>query len=99
MLTIRSCRRLIAEAHGKNPRALAVMSEVRIDISGQESTIIDNEMINRAKVVATVCGHTDEQFRATRDEVKTRVRDLLYAMGAVRASLKAPEQPGGGHSA
>lgn len=49
------------EAHGKNPRALAVMSEVGIDIAGQESTIVDDEMINRANVVVTVCGHADEQ--------------------------------------
>lgn len=49
------------EAHGKNPRALAVMSEVGIDISDQESTIVDDEMINRANIVVTVCGHADEQ--------------------------------------
>ena len=49
------------EAHGKNPRAIAVMREVGIDISGQESTIVANEMIGDANVVVTVCGHADEQ--------------------------------------
>lgn len=49
------------EAHGKNPRAIAVMAEAGIDISGQESTIITDEMINAANIVVTVCGHADEQ--------------------------------------
>lgn len=49
------------EAHGKNPRAIAVMSEAGIDISGQESTIVSDAMMNRADIVVTVCGHADEQ--------------------------------------
>lgn len=49
------------EAHGKNPRAIAVMKEAGIDISGQESTIISKAMIARADIVVTVCGHADEQ--------------------------------------
>ena len=99
------------EAHGKNPRALAVMQEVGIDISGQESTIVSDEMLQMADIVVTVCGHADEQcpvlppnvkkvhwpltdpakatgteeeimseFRATRDEVETRVRGLLVEL-------------------
>jgi len=96
------------EAHGKNPRAIAVMQEAGVDISGQESTIVNQQMLERADVVVTVCGHADEQcpalppavkkihwplsdparaagseeeimaeFRATRDEVKQRVKALL----------------------
>ena len=96
------------EAHGKNPRAIAVMAEAGVDISGQESTVVSDEMLRRADVVVTVCGHADElcpalpaavrkihwpltdparatgseeeimaEFRATRDEVQRRVRDLL----------------------
>jgi arsenate reductase len=49
------------EAHGKNPRAIEVMREAGIDISGQESTIVSDEMLRRADVVVTVCGHADEQ--------------------------------------
>lgn len=101
------------EAHGKNPRAIAVMSEAGIDISGQESTVVDEHMLQRADMVITVCGHADEmcpvlppgvtkehwplvdparasgtqeqimeQFRASRDEVKARVRDLLWRLAA-----------------
>ena len=96
------------EAHGKNPRAIAVMAEAGIDISGQASTIVSERMIGEADVVVTVCGHADElcpalppavkkihwplsdparatgtedaimaEFRATRDEVRNRVRDLI----------------------
>ena len=52
------------EAHGKNPRAIAVMNEAGVDISGQESTIVSDEMLQWADVVVTVCGHADEQCPA-----------------------------------
>jgi arsenate reductase len=47
------------EAHGKNPRAIAVMREAGIDISGQESTRVTEAMLAAADVVVTVCGHAD----------------------------------------
>jgi len=96
------------EAHGKNPRAIAVMRETGVDISNQESTRVTDEMIARADLIVTVCGHADEhcpavpprvrkihwpltdpakatgteeeimaRFRATREEVRTRVIHLL----------------------
>jgi len=113
------------EAHGKNPRAIAVMREAGVDISGQESTRVTDNMLARADIVVTVCGHADEhcpvlpagvkkihwpltdpakatgdiqgrmsvagdrmsdaatedeilvKFRATRDEVRQRVADLI----------------------
>ena len=49
------------QAHGKNPRAIKIMQEAGIDISGQKSTIVSEEMLNLADVVVTVCGHADEQ--------------------------------------
>lgn len=49
------------EAHGQNPRAIEVMREAGIDISGQESTIVDDRMLQQADFVVTVCGHADEQ--------------------------------------
>ena len=101
------------EAHGKNPRAIAVMREAGVDISGQESTRVTDDMIRRADIVVTVCGHADEhcpvlppgvkkihwplsdpakatgtedeimaQFRATRDEVRRRVADLIQSLGS-----------------
>lgn len=48
------------EAHGKNPRAIEVMAEAGVDISGQESTKVSDEMLNWADLIITVCGHADE---------------------------------------
>jgi len=104
------------EAHGKNPRAIAVMAEAGVDISGQESTRVTEDMLRRADLVVTVCGHADEHcpalpagtrrehwplndpakatgtedevmsvFRATRDEVRTRVAALLENLSGKRA--------------
>ncbi len=58
------------EAHGKNPRAIAAMAEAGIDISGQESTIVTDEMIGRADLVVTVCGHADEHCPVLPDGVR-----------------------------
>jgi arsenate reductase len=49
------------EAHGKNPRAIQVMAESGIDISGQESTVLTDAMLQQADVLVTVCGHADER--------------------------------------
>ncbi len=48
------------EAHGKNPSAIAVMKEAGLDISGQESTRVTDDMLQHADLVVTVCGHADE---------------------------------------
>ncbi|MFF2479788.1 arsenate reductase (thioredoxin) [Paenibacillus sp. NPDC058071] len=48
------------EAHGLNPRAVQVMKEVGVDISGNSSDVIDPEVLNRATYVITLCGHADE---------------------------------------
>lgn len=99
------------ESHGKNPRAIAVMKEAGIDISGQESTKLTDEMLAGVDYVVTVCGHADEHcpvlpagtrkehwplsdpakatgseeeimavFRASRDDIKQRVTDLLVRL-------------------
>ena len=52
------------EAHGKNPRAIAIMAEAGVDISGQESTRVTDDMLDSADVVITVCGHADEHCPA-----------------------------------
>lgn len=52
------------EAHGLNPRAVQVMKEAGIDISGHTSDVIDPELLNRADMVITLCGHADEHCPA-----------------------------------
>lgn len=96
------------EAHGQHPRAVAVMREVGVDISNQQSTVLSDAQLQRADRVITVCGHADEscpmlppgtlkehwplddparaegseeeimaQFRASRDEIRQRVAELI----------------------
>jgi arsenate reductase len=60
------------EAHGKNPRAIEVMKEAGVDISGQESTIVTDQMLQGADIVVTVCGHADELCPALPPGVKKR---------------------------
>ena len=58
------------EAHGKNPRAIAVMREAGVDIAPQESTRVTPEMLAWADLVVTVCGHADEHCPALPAGVK-----------------------------
>ncbi|VAX14334.1 Arsenate reductase thioredoxin-coupled, LMWP family [hydrothermal vent metagenome] len=48
------------EAHGLNPRAVAVMRQANVDISRQESTRLSDSMLEQMDYVVTVCGHADE---------------------------------------
>ena len=47
-------------AHGKNPRAIEVMSEAGVDISDQQSKALTPEMLADLDLLVTVCGHADE---------------------------------------
>lgn len=104
------------EAHGKNPRAIAVMAEAGVDISAQESTRLTDDMLAAADYLVTVCGHADEHcpvlpagmrkehwplpdpakatgseddimavFRASRDDIRGRVANLLERLAADNA--------------
>lgn len=101
------------EAHGKNPRAIAVMAEAGVDISNQASDRVTPDWLDWADHVVTVCGHADEHcpalppgtskehwplsdpakaagteaqimavFRASRDDIRRRVDDLLQRLDA-----------------
>jgi len=52
------------EAHGLDPRAVAVMREAGVDLSGQRSTRLGPEMLAWADLVVTVCGHADARCPA-----------------------------------
>ena len=54
----------VIEAHGKNPRAITVMQDAGIDISQQESTRVTTDMLEKADLLVTVCGHADEHCPA-----------------------------------
>ena len=46
--------------HGLNPRAVQVMQEAGVDISGHESELVDDLMDVGFDLVVTVCGHAHE---------------------------------------
>ncbi|HKJ10199.1 MAG TPA: arsenate reductase (thioredoxin) [Gammaproteobacteria bacterium] len=106
------------EAHGKNPRAIAVMQDAGVDISAQESTRVTPQMLEAADLVVTVCGHADEHcpvlpagtrkehwplddparaagsedeivdvFRASRDDIRRRVNELLERLRAEEGAV------------
>ncbi len=52
------------EAHGLNPRAIAVMREAGVDISGQESKTIDPGLLGSIDLLVTVCSHADKHCPA-----------------------------------
>jgi len=58
------------EAHGLNPRAVASMKEVGIDISNHTSDFIDRELLNNAAYAITLCGDAEERCPYTPPHVK-----------------------------
>ena len=50
------------EAHGINPRAIAVMQQAGVDISSQHSTILKSSDLEQMDVVITVCDNAVAQM-------------------------------------
>lgn len=48
------------EAHGLNPRAVAAMKEVGIDISHQTSDVVTPEILRTTDLIITLCGHAKD---------------------------------------
>ncbi|SDI69867.1 arsenate reductase (thioredoxin) [Alteribacillus bidgolensis] len=58
------------KAHGVNPKAVKAMKEVEIDISDHTSDTIDPELLNKADMVVTLCGHANDVCPTTPPHVK-----------------------------
>ncbi|MFC4559931.1 arsenate reductase (thioredoxin) [Virgibacillus kekensis] len=58
------------EAHGLNPLAVKAMAEVDVDISDQESNIIDPDTLNNADLVVTLCGDAKDKCPMTPPSVR-----------------------------
>ncbi len=52
-------------AAGVNPRAVAVMHEIGIDISGQSSKEIDIDLLRTMDLIITLCGHAEKTCPTT----------------------------------
>jgi arsenate reductase len=84
-------------AHGLNPNAVKVMSEVGVDISGHHSKTVDDIKDLELDYVVTVCGNAHEtcpvflggdeeealgHYRRVRDEIKAFVETLPEALSS-----------------
>lgn len=58
------------EPAGLNPRAVAVMAEAGIDISGQTSDPIDPEILNKADLIVTLCGDARDKCPVTPQTIR-----------------------------
>ncbi|MBC6972402.1 arsenate reductase (thioredoxin) [Bacillus sp. Xin] len=58
------------EAHGVNPNAIKAMKEVDVDITGQTSDMINRDILNKADLVVTLCGHANDVCPTTPSHVK-----------------------------
>ena len=47
------------EAHGLNPGAVAALARRGVDISAQQSKLLNERLVAAADVIITVCGHAD----------------------------------------
>ena len=73
------------EAHGVNPKAIKAMQEVDIDITDQTSDTIDRDLLKKADLVVTLCGHANDVCPATppdRERVHWGFDDPAKAEGA-----------------
>lgn len=53
------------ETHGLNPLAVQVMAEVGIDISNQQSKLIDADYLKHCDLVVTLCGDARDHCPVT----------------------------------
>lgn len=58
------------EPAGLNPRAVATMTEVGIDISQQTSKPIDPQLLTQMDIIVTLCGDAEERCPATPPSVR-----------------------------
>ena len=56
-------------AAGVHPRASAVMREMGIDISGQKSKTIDEELLGKMDIIITLCSNAEESCPRTPPEI------------------------------
>ena len=53
------------ETHGVNPNAIKAMNEVGIDISHHTSDLINEDILNKATLVVTLCGDAADKCPVT----------------------------------
>lgn len=78
------------ETHGLNPRAVKVMAEDGIDISKQQSSLIDMNYFTQADLIVTLCGDAKDKCPAIPagvSHVHWDLQDPAQATGSEEAIL------------
>ncbi|NJD57042.1 MAG: arsenate reductase ArsC [Nitrospirae bacterium] len=75
-----------------HPRAIAVMKEVGIDISGQYSKEIDEDLLQQMDMVITLCGNAEASCPATPPAIERLhwpIHDPVGMIGSEKEILSA----------
>jgi arsenate reductase len=75
-----------------HPRAIEVMKEVGIDISGQQSKDIDENLLKQMDVIITLCSHANSSCPVTPPGIKkihAPVNDPVGASGTEEEIMEA----------
>jgi arsenate reductase (thioredoxin) len=78
-------------AAGVNPRAVEVMKEKRIDMSGQLSKEIDEELLGKMDVIVTLCGNAEESCPVTPPGIRRihwPIKDPVGTIGTEEEIMK-----------
>jgi len=78
-------------AAGVQKRAIAVMKEIGIDISQQQSKEIDADLLRKMDIIITLCGHAEETCPWTPPEIKRihwPIQDPVGTVGTEEQIMK-----------
>lgn len=78
-------------AAGVQERAIAVMKEIGIDISHQESKEIDVNLLKQMDIIITLCGHAEETCPWTPPHIKRihwPIEDPVGTVGSEKEVMK-----------
>ncbi len=78
-------------AAGVNPRAVEVMKEKGIDMSGQLSKEIDEKLLGEMDVIVTLCGNAEESCPVTPPSIRRihwPIKDPVGTIGTEEEILK-----------
>ena len=89
VLEVHSAGLLATRVH---PVAVAVMKEVGIDISNQNSQEIDEELLNQMDVIITLCGHAEASCPVTPPRIKRLHWPIADPVGAIGSEEKIMQE-------
>lgn len=78
-------------AAGVNARAIKVMKEIGIDISGQKSEEINEDLLRTMDIIITLCGNAEESCPYTPPEIKRihwPIKDPVGTVGTEEEIMK-----------